>query len=62
MKVYKIIHKNGWLAACGFYGIERAQAWIDRFDARMYDDKSLRKEDFTILAEDVLKGRSEPTP
>jgi len=51
MKSYKIVHITGWLAACGFYGIERAQKWLNNFDARMYTDKTLRKEDFRIVEE-----------
>jgi hypothetical protein len=49
IEVYKIVHKDGWLAACDFYGIERAQAWLEKFDPRMYSDKTLKREDFTIV-------------
>jgi hypothetical protein len=49
---YKIVHKTqGWLAACDFHTLERAQAWIDRFDASRYMDKTLVKEDFEIVEE-----------
>jgi len=51
MKVYKIVHKSGWLAACGLYGIDRAKKWLASFDARMYDDKTLKAEEFSIVEE-----------
>jgi hypothetical protein len=49
--MYDIIcNKEGkWLAASGFYSIERAQAWIDKFDANFYMDKTLLKSDFEII-------------
>lgn len=49
---YKIVCKTqGWLAACDFHSLERAQAWIDKFDASRYMDKTLKKEDFEIQEE-----------
>ena len=53
MKVYKIMHKTKphFLLASGFYGIERAEAWIADFNPKIWDDKTLRAEDLVILEE-----------
>ncbi|RJQ38860.1 MAG: hypothetical protein C4555_04405 [Dehalococcoidia bacterium] len=52
--MYKIKHKTQrWIAASGFYDIERAEAWLARFDPRMWVDKSLRADDFEIVPERV---------
>lgn len=47
---YNIYHKTGWLAAIT-YSQERAEKWINAFDARLYDDKELLKQDFIIKQE-----------
>ena len=50
MKEYKITHKTKpILFACGFWGIERAQKWVDNFNPARYDDKTFRKEDLEIV-------------
>lgn len=48
MKSYDILHKTGWVAAVGFYGIERAEQWLKNFNPKMYTDKTLKVEDFRI--------------
>ncbi len=49
---FKIVHaREPILFACGFYYLERAEAWIEDFDPQMYTDKSLRKEDLCIVEE-----------
>ncbi len=49
---FKITHKKqAILFACGFYDIDRAQAWINDFDPRKYVDKTLKKEDLHIEEE-----------
>jgi len=51
MKTYRIVHKTGWLAACGFYSLERALAWLADFNPDHYVEKGLTVEDFTVEGE-----------
>lgn len=53
MKTYKIMHKTKphCLLASGFYSLERAQAWLDKFNPQMWMDKTMRREDLEILPE-----------
>lgn len=49
---YKIIcTKGNWLAACGFYSLDRANKWIENFNPNLYMDKTLTKQDFIIKEE-----------
>jgi hypothetical protein len=52
MKVYDIRHKDDskyFLAASGFYSLERAEQWLRDFNPQMWMDKTLRAEDFKIV-------------
>lgn len=57
MDRYAIKHRAGWLA-CETWSIPRAKAWIEAFDAKMYVDKTLRREDFYIV--DRLTSKEVP--
>lgn len=54
---YHVKHRRGWLAFTT-WDVERARSWIARFDARMYDDKTLQRDDLYIF--DTLTGREVP--
>ena len=47
---YTIYHKTGWVAAI-CYSQERAEKWIECFNAKIYVDKTLLKKDFIIKTE-----------
>lgn len=49
--MYKIVHKDGWVAACNFANIGRATAWLEKFNPQHYTDKTLKVEDFEIRKE-----------
>ncbi len=51
---FKVVHKDPArhiLFACGFSSRERAQAWVDRYDPRMYTDKTIARADLAIVEE-----------
>lgn len=46
---YRILHeKYKWVAATGFSSMEKALAWIGRFDPSLYVDKTLKRDDFVV--------------
>ena len=46
---YYIIHKTqNWIAAIT-YSQERAEKWLNEFNPKMWDDKTLTADDFIIV-------------
>lgn len=49
---WEVRHKTkGWIAASGFWGRERAEQWLAKFDPRMWTDKTLTADSFEIVQE-----------
>jgi hypothetical protein len=46
---FQIRHKTQGWTACLTWSSERAEKWLAAFDPRMYDDKTLRATDFTVV-------------
>ena len=44
----QVRHKEGWVAL-ETWSIESAEEWISNFNANIYTDKNLKKEDFEII-------------
>jgi hypothetical protein len=50
--MWRIVHRTqGWIAASGFYSVERAERWLASFNPKMWTDKTLRQADFVIVTE-----------
>ena len=49
MDRFRIEHKTQGWTACLTWSTERARKWLDAFDARLYVDKALRREDFQVV-------------
>lgn len=57
MIIYKIrqrINPNA-VYASGFYTIERALAWLDKYDPQMWTDKTITCDDLEIAEEEPFK-------
>ena len=54
---YKIVQKRNPHAvyASGFYSLEQAQLWLDKYDPAMWMDKTIESSDLEIL-EEKMKG------
>ena len=54
MANFKIVQKKNHNAiyAYGFGTIERAEAWLTRYDPRNWTDKTVMREDLEILPDD----------
>lgn len=53
MASFRVVQKKNKNAvyASGFETIERAQAWLDRYNPRNWTDKTVIKEDLEIVPE-----------
>ena len=51
--MFKIVQKKNRNAvyASGFYDMGRAQAWLERYDPKMWTDKSITRDDLEIVEE-----------